>query len=349
MRIGVLTFHACVNYGSYWQARCLVEAIAGMGHEAVLLDHRSMAVERRELRCAFQPILPERTARAYLPALGRKVRAFREAGAALPRSAPFDLDTPPDFADFDAVVVGSDEVWNFRHPWYAGKQLFFGQGIDTRLVAYAASLGSHDADEGIAPTYADLLRRFAAVSVRDDNTRRAVAAALGREPAVVLDPCLLNPGAIRADAAGGRYAVVYGHDFPDWFSAKVRAWADARGLRLVSIGYPNPVADEERVDAGPADFAALMAGAAAVATTFFHGCVFALTNGKPFACVSSLYRRNKLRDLAVKVGAERHLLGEQASQAEYDHLLGTPLAPGIGERIAGLRESSRRYLEDALG
>ena len=24
--IGVLTFHRCINYGSYWQARCLVRA-----------------------------------------------------------------------------------------------------------------------------------------------------------------------------------------------------------------------------------------------------------------------------------------------------------------------------------
>ena len=31
MRVGVLTFHRCINYGSYWQARCLVEAIAARG------------------------------------------------------------------------------------------------------------------------------------------------------------------------------------------------------------------------------------------------------------------------------------------------------------------------------
>jgi hypothetical protein len=26
-RVGVLTFHRCINYGSYWQARCLVEGL----------------------------------------------------------------------------------------------------------------------------------------------------------------------------------------------------------------------------------------------------------------------------------------------------------------------------------
>ncbi len=27
LRVGVLTFHRCINYGSYWQARCLVEGL----------------------------------------------------------------------------------------------------------------------------------------------------------------------------------------------------------------------------------------------------------------------------------------------------------------------------------
>lgn len=349
MRVGILTFHACINYGSYWQARCLVEAIAAMGHEAVLLDHRSTEVERRELRCAFQPTLPERTPLAHFPALKAKVRGFRAAQAALPRSAAFDLDEGFAFNDLDAVVIGSDEVWNFRHPWYAGKRLFFGEGVKAHLIAYAASLGSHDAEDGIDPDYAAMLRRFDRIAVRDDNSRRAVADVLGTEPAVVLDPCLLNPKPFAVAPEPGRYAVIYGHDFPEGFSRQVRTWAAARGLPLVSIGYPNPLADEQRIAGSPANFAALMAGAAAVATTFFHGCVFALANAKPFACAASPYRRNKLRDLAAKVGAESYLLDPDASAADYVRCLDQPLDPAIGERIASLRETSRAYLAAALG
>ena len=40
-----------------------------------------------------------------------------------------------------------------------------------------------------------------------------------------------------------------------------------------------------------------MAAAESVATNFFHGCIFALLNNKPFACVGSAYRSNKLRGL----------------------------------------------------
>ena len=58
-KIGVLTFHRCINYGSYWQARCLVEGLRARGLDAVLLDHDSPRANRAEWRCAFQPMLSQ--------------------------------------------------------------------------------------------------------------------------------------------------------------------------------------------------------------------------------------------------------------------------------------------------
>jgi len=51
-------------------------------------------------------------------------------------------------------------------------------------------------------------------------------------------------------------------------------------VRLVSLGYANDFTDEQRIAAGPIEFARTMGGARAVITNFFHGCVFALINGK---------------------------------------------------------------------
>src|SRR5437867_7124074 len=47
-KVGVLTFHHCINYGSYWQARCLVEGLRARGHDAVILDHRSRRADAAE-------------------------------------------------------------------------------------------------------------------------------------------------------------------------------------------------------------------------------------------------------------------------------------------------------------
>jgi len=168
---------------------------------------------------------------------------------------------------------------------------------------------------------------------------------------VVLDPCLLFaeviPGA--GAAAGSGYAIVYGHSFPDWFEAAVRRWADRKQLRLISIGYRNDWADEQHIDAGPADFAEAFAGAQAVATNFFHGCVFALRHSKPFACAGTPYRLNKVRDLTASLGAGKHLVDASATDDDYDALLGAPLEAAVGERMAAQRSESAAFLEHALG
>jgi hypothetical protein len=352
MKIGILTFHRCINYGSYWQARCLADGLRARGHDAVILDHDSRRVNLAEWKCALQPTLPAPTPPSDHPLYRKKIRRFFQAFESLPLSPRFPIDDPTAMPHFDLVIVGSDEVWNLSHPWYGGYRLFYGDGIRaSRLVSYAASFGNHDVPEGLAQDWSDKLKKFQRIAVRDDTSRTIVQNATGIEPAVVLDPCLqfpLSAIAVADDSPLPSYVAVYGHGFSANFSEVVRHWAARRKLPLISVGYRNDWADHQWIDAGPHEFARFMAGAEAVATNFFHGCVFALRNRKPFVCESSWYRGNKLHSLMVKVGGENHLLREEAPAPACDALLGAPVAPGIIDRIGNLRESSWRYLEEAL-
>jgi hypothetical protein len=349
-KIGVLTFHRCINYGSYWQARCLVEGLRARGEDAVLLDYEDRDATLKEWRCAFQPLLPDRTSRSDQHLYGRKARKFLQAFEQLPLSRRFPLQQPEQMDHVDVVVVGSDEVWNLSHPWYGGATAFYGQGLNAdRVVSYAASFGNYDAASGLNDYWSGFLRRFDRIAVRDENGRALVQQAVGEDPALVLDPCLqFPPPAVASEGPAGPYVAVYGHHLPSWFSEPVQQWARARGLRLISIGYRNDWADEQWIDAGPEEFAAFMAGAQAVVTNFFHGCVFALVNGKPFACAPSSYRFNKVRDLTAKLGAERHLTSEATSPEAFAALLDAPLEPEIAEAITRLRAQSDAYLDRAL-
>ena len=350
-RIGILTFHRCINYGSYWQARSLVMGLRARGHDAVLLDHRCPHARRAEWRCAFQPLLPHRSPRSDFPRYAAKARKLIRAADALPTSPPFALERPETLSEHDLVIVGSDEVWNMHHPWYGGRPAFYGEGFRTRrMVSYAASFGNHDAADGLHKHWSDRLRRFDAISVRDRNSREMLQGELGVEAPLVLDPVLQFPPELPLtdDEAGEPYVAVYGHSFPGWYAAAVRRHADAAGLRLVSIGYRNDWAHEQRIDAGPAEFARAIAGASAVATNFFHGCVFALVFARPFAAVASAYRANKLRDLTEAVGAGKRLVREGAEEGLIGELLARPLEPAIAARIDSLRLQSEAYLAGAL-
>jgi hypothetical protein len=354
-KIGVLTFHRCINYGSYWQARCLVEGLRARGHDAVLLEHVSSRVNHAEWRCALQPVLPMPTPKSDHPLYGRKMRKFFDAFDSLPRSPCFALENPVDMESYDLVLVGSDEVWNLRHPWYGGCPLFYGDGIRAeRIASYAASFGNYPASAGLDPSWVEKLRNFKWISVRDENSRNIIENALGFAPDLVLDPCLQFPPYFPAQSQEHRHnqqpptIAVYGHNFTEWFSREVQHWAASRGYRLVSIGYRNDWADEQWLTAGPEEFAHFMTHVDAVATNFFHGCVFSLLNSKPFVCELSVYRSNKVSDLMATVSGERHLVSENTPAAEYDTLLNEPLECKVPDRVSLLRHRSNLYLDKVL-
>jgi hypothetical protein len=350
-KVGVLTFHKCINYGSYWQARCLAEGLPSRGLEVTLLDYQSKAADLAELRCAFQPRLPERSSRPEMRRYAAKIRKFAAAIAALPLSRGFPLASPDALPPLDTLVVGSDEVWNLAHPWYGGEKLFYGVGVRSpRLVSYAASFGSYSCHWGIHDYWAKQLTRFDSISVRDENSYWLIHGSTGTEPQLVLDPCLQFPEAIsRAGTLDSRpYLLVYGHGFPDALKAAARTFADKYRLRLVSIGYRNGFADEQLLDAGPIEFARTMAGARAVVTNFFHGCVFSLVNSKPFATAVSDYRSNKIRDLMNMLGLGGRIVDSGCSKRRVADLLSSPPPASAGDRLAELRVRSDRFLNAAL-
>lgn len=251
------------------------------------------------------------------------------------------------------VVVGSDEVWNLSHPWFGGCSLFYGDGVRAeRLISYAASFGNYDATWGLEPAWAEKLRNFEMISVRDENSQTIVKNALGFVPEMVLDPCLqfpVTPDDRNLDQLPESYAAVYGHNFSESFTREIRQWANSRNLPLISFGYRNDWADEHWITADPHDFAHFMAKSTAVATNFFHGCVFALRNAKPFVCETTPYRKQKLQGLMAKIGGEKHLLPEGTPAAVYPEILNAPLDTEIQQKIERLRQTSNAYLDRALG
>jgi polysaccharide pyruvyl transferase WcaK-like protein len=352
LKIGILTFHRCINYGSYWQARCLAEGLQQRGHDVSILDHESRRVNIAEWKCAYQPVLPTPVPPSDYPLYRKKIEQFFAAFDTLPLSPRFLLDNPIDMEDYDLVVVGSDEVWNLTHPWYGQHPLFYGDGIRARhLISYAASFGNYSASWGLDPFWASKLQRFEKIAVRDENSRLLIKNALGIEPEMVLDPCLqfpIMPTSNLKESGSKPYVAVYGHNFSEYFIQNIRKWATEKQLPLISIGYRNDWVDEQWIMAGPLDFAHFIAGSEAVVTNFFHGCVFALVNAKPFACESYGYRNNKIQGLMAKLGGQKHLLTEATHVAFYEECLNNPIDSMILKRIDALRLSSNEYLDQAL-
>lgn len=346
-KIGLLTFHRCINYGAYWQARCLSDFFAGLGHQVAVLDYVSPQYFFTEMRHALRPFRP--AVRRDVPPLLAKTLKFMRAQQGLRRTRMFSLSAPPAFSEFDLIVIGSDEVWNLSHPWLGGRPLFFGESLaPKRLVAYGASFGNYDASNGLGADWIARLQRFDHISVRDLNSIELVHRHLGREPTLVLDPCLQFPGPVApADPAASRHLLVYGHAFAPEVVTQARNWAAARKLSVVSIGYRNDWADYSVLSAGPDDFVRAFQAAEAVVTSYLHGCIFSLRYARPFVAQLSRYRANKIEGLLRMVSAE-HRIHDPGNPGRIADCLSTPLEPAVLSSIAAHRERSAVFLNSCL-
>src|SRR3954454_17863142 len=104
LKIGVLTFHRCINYGSYWQARCLAEGLQALEHDVEILDHYSRRINISEWKCAYRPLLPTPVPESDYPFYREKIKKFFSAFDKLPLSNRFSIDHPEEMENYYVVV-----------------------------------------------------------------------------------------------------------------------------------------------------------------------------------------------------------------------------------------------------
>ena len=268
MKAGILTFHSADSYGAVLQARALVEVLRSLGHDASVIDYAPAYLTKpyRLWRNDWwkHPVgTAKNLANSFAVARRRRgFQAFRE-GMHL---TPF----PPE--GLDAVIIGSDQVWN-RH-LNGGELLWFAQDPvfdHTRNIAYAASTGSVPLPEGVD------FGRFHRLSVREPRLQ-AELAARGFASTLVLDPVLLaGKDVLDALAAPcpvkGRYVVAY--EVID--NPQVMEIASRFGLPVVRIASNPRLSGRKQYV--PGEFISLIRGAEHVVASSFHAVAVAKLYG----------------------------------------------------------------------
>ena len=210
MKIGILTLPFNNNYGGYLQCYALMIVLKREGHEVEL-------IYRRHNRIPFSKKIVPSLKNIVKVLIGRKVvsiipdeeKTFRYQGASMmpfldnylaPKSKP--LYSTKEFNEYvsgryDAVIVGSDQVW--RPEYGPGIRDYFFYGIPDReliRLSYAASFGTDKPQFDVyeIKDCGKALSKFRAVSVRESSGLEALKA-FGCDfktiPQVVLDPTLL--------------------------------------------------------------------------------------------------------------------------------------------------------------
>lgn len=290
MKIGLMTFLHNDNYGSILQAWALQQVLLDSGYDAVHMDYAPDKVEKvRNL------VFSGNSPRLILEGMRKKSAAGKMRGGFDTFRQENIRTTAPcrnraalrrEAAAFDVLLCGSDQIWSpvWLNPAY------FLDFSDKPKVSYAPSLGVKEMPNAYKRLkMARMVKRFLAVSVREQEGADTIRKMTGVSAAVMPDPVMLLPRErwqciMAADVPAGKYILCYfiGDNPAYWETVRAVAEQEQCAVYVIprtegarNAGYPL----EE--DVPPQRWLGLIGGAAHVVTDSFHGATFsAILNTK---------------------------------------------------------------------
>lgn len=289
MRVGILTFHWANNYGAVLQAYSLLKAIQALGHTPKIINY-----------------IPKETDRGWYRGLGfksdtrnihkrilKKIRFHRFRNKFLPKTERYEnLNSMRDFNDqFDAVIVGSDQVWNGNRKGGFNPIYYFNfiDNLICREISYSACFGQRQQPEQTLHNAGRYLKKFKSLSVRNKMSQCLVQEICQRDAKIVVDPSLLhdfNEFPNLKPAMRKKYILVYAlsQDKGCIGDKLINIVKKKFQLPVVAISslYDFKNADKTICSTGPIEWVNLIRNAKYVLTDSFHGTVFSLKFGVPF-------------------------------------------------------------------
>lgn len=315
MNIKILSMQRVNNYGSFLQAYGLKTFLEELGHTVSFLDiapgkrsgeYREKGTVKKDHKRTYDVYAIKRL--VYKKRAENKNEMLdREREEILGIGKDMDYSTE----GCDAVIIGSDEVFNYNpaNSWGISFQLF--GDIDVPIVAsYAASCG-YSCIQDVHPKdfkrIGNAFRSMKGISVRDENTLNFVMDISGIQAKFHLDPVLLYPFDKEVPASPvlhNPYMIVYGYKnrFKDKKEIRaIKEYARKNGLKIIALGDSQYWADDFLIPK-PFELLSLFQWASCVVTDTFHGAVISAKYHKRFAVFIRPSNENKLEDLLHCLG-----------------------------------------------
>ena len=362
MKIGIITQPLRYNYGGILQNYALQEVLRQMGHEVVTLNSKVKAkrTPKRVIKEFIKwVILKLRNSKGYV--LG--VIKFYTSDEILARNTSIFVKQFIETENigklinpkFDALIVGSDQVWRPEYSNLDEAFLCFANKWNVKRLAYAASFGIDSVV--FSPTecekYGTQLRRFDAVSVREKSGVHICKTIFNVDAEHVLDPTLLLTSDDYVEKLGLlNFPKSPGELFYYFLDNNIEKMAIVKKisslLKFLSFTVNSNVEDlespiENRIQPPVEKWLRAFYDSSLVITDSFHGCVFSIIFNKPFLLVINEKRgESRFLSLFEQLGIYNRLI-EQNSPIDVSTFMEKP-----NVNLAELRNKSIEFLKKHL-
>lgn len=312
LKIGILTLPITENYGGILQAVALYRLLHSQGHDVVLIYKQTQnkqvlwkkLVKDILLKTPFHDfkniktnhkLNQERLERIKLHKAFIDNMIFKISEVLYTKK---DLEEFSQKENFDAVIVGSDQVWRKQYindKYYKSYFLDFVDGSKIKKIAYAASFGKdHWEGENNNEDISKLLQDFTAISTRELSGINVCKDTFSYTDAKhVLDPTLLMDKEFYIDEIISKYDVsniskggliTYVLDEANEKKEIIEIIQNSTNLKSVHHlkGFNN-----SKLTYSVPQWIASFAYADAVVTDSFHGMVFSIIFQKNFIVIGN--------------------------------------------------------------
>lgn len=247
---------------------------------------------------------------------------------------------------YNAVVCGSDQIWN---PVNLPEHIFMLEFVpkSIRRVAFAPSFGIPKIPEELQLEYRKRLKSLEFISVREATGCNIIRELGFKDVFWSLDPTLiLEQNKWEELAKESKFTIEEPYIFCYFLGSHeigrkiAKIVSKETGFKIVNLPHfkgfvkaDEDFADYDLFDVTPQDFIGLIRGASYVCTDSFHGTVFSIIFERQFLCCERHQNRDKastndrIYSILNLVGEERRLLKDEAivkekieNPIEYSHV-----------------------------
>jgi len=249
MKVGILTWYFGNNYGAKAHSYALQHVLKDMGIDAVHIAYYPKGMWKTNIRMnlntphmKFHPCI-------LAKCLLRCAKFMRWTKKQYTVTEKVHSAKEIDELGFDAIIIGSDEVFNYNHPFF--DEIYYGKGLKTPLITYAPSSGQASCDKVFDETIRESLSKFVAFSARDNHTKQLIRNNVDNEVTEVLDPTLLYNFDFEEDLFNNSepYLLVYSFDPWDNYSKQIMEFACSKKLKVICVGRHSKWADKSYTSA----------------------------------------------------------------------------------------------------
>lgn len=333
-KVGILTYHSSDNYGSVLQAYALQKYLSSFC-DAQIVDYRKTEV--KDLYKIFKPmnnkfnIITNFYSVLYYNKLKKRKKAYEAFRQNFMNLSEREINAKEELDNFvnryDALVCGSDQVWNFDILDFDTSFLLDFPEFTGEKIAYAASMGPKQKSLEQVSGYKALFEDFYKITVRENSSQDVLQRVLKKPVDTVIDPVFLlskedwEKAVEQGNIAECKEDYVFCY-FPGGVSERLEEFSVGLAKKmnckrvLVVPEWRNLFRSGKKMyDCMPLEFVSMIKNAKAVCTDSFHGTAFSIIMDTPlFVEVGNGSTDSRINTLLAIANKENCIINQNNSQ-----------------------------------